>query len=206
MDRHTERRAALRREKIAAREALTAQERREKSERICRRLAQSEVYRRARTVLLYKWVRGEVQLDALEEANARAESALQKRFVYPLCAPDRRLLAILPPPSGEAWRRGPFGITEPDPKRGTLVPPEELDLVICPCAAFDEALHRLGMGGGYYDRFLPACAHAAIVAVAFEAQCADSIPVMPWDRDVQAVVTEVRWLGSAAAPTAGQAP
>ena len=69
-----------------------------------------------------------------------------------------------------AWKTGAFGILEPDPARSELVPPEEIDLVLCPCAGFDGDGNRVGMGAGYYDRYLPRCSNAAIYAVAFEAQ------------------------------------
>ena len=71
----------LRKEKIAAREALTEEERFSCSAAICRRITETQAYRDAGTVFAYKWVRGEVKLDALEEAASRDG----KRLVYPLC-------------------------------------------------------------------------------------------------------------------------
>lgn len=42
-------------------------------------------------------------------------------------------------------------------EKSELVLPEKIDLVICPCTVFDEEGSRMGMGAGYYDRFLPLC-------------------------------------------------
>ena len=99
-------------------------------------------------------------------------------------------MLALAPRGADAWRRGAFGIREPTPEGSDRVAPEALDLVLCPCSGFDAARHRLGMGAGYYDRFLPQCANAAVCAVAFEAQRLDQICTEATDIPMQAVFTE----------------
>ena len=187
-----EERRALRAEKIAARDALSPKERNEKSSVLCENLRALEAFRRAKTVMLYSAVRGEVSLRALEEWNRSQPLANRKRFVYPLCI-ENGMLAVLPgdpDPKSGFWRRGAFGIAEPDPEKGEIVDPISIDLVVCPCTSFDETGARLGMGGGYYDRFLPNCKNAQIIAVAFEAQKAESVPTQPWDVPVAMIQTE----------------
>ena len=88
----------------------------------------------------------------------------------------------------DGWTRGSFGILEPT--RGFVARPEEIDLVICPCTGFDENLNRLGMGGGFYDRFLPLCKNAKIIAVAYEAQKIPRVRTNAFDVPMDAVVTE----------------
>ena len=183
----------LRSQKIKARDSLSAEARMKKSESICRKILELDAYHRAKTVMLYKYTRGEVQLTALETENGHATE--KKRFVYPLCIENRKMLAIAPincDIKSAAWNCGAFGIAEPDPEQGKIVEPEEIDLVICPCSSFDECGHRLGMGGGYYDRFLPSCTKAAVIAVAFEAQKSEMVPVQAWDVPVETVVTAQR--------------
>ena len=179
------RREMLRAEKKAARRSLSPAERGEKSLHICRLILASEAYRRARVVMLYRAVGAEVSLDALAEEPAAGAG---KILVYPLCLPERKMLAVHPGEGPEAWRSGAFGIPEPVP--GRVIPPEEIDLVLCPCVAFDARGNRLGMGGGYYDRFLPACKNATVWAVAFEVQRSDSVFPAAWDAPVHGVVTE----------------
>jgi 5-formyltetrahydrofolate cyclo-ligase len=59
--------------------------------------------------------------------------------------------------------------------------------------AFDRAGHRIGYGGGYYDRLLPLLrADAHRVAGAFELQLVDHVPAASHDVAVDAVVTEAR--------------
>ncbi|MBR5981610.1 MAG: 5-formyltetrahydrofolate cyclo-ligase [Firmicutes bacterium] len=186
-------RKALRKEKIKAREALTPEERAEKSRAICANILRTPEYTKARTVMIYKFVKGEVQLKALEEVNEALPKAERKTFVYPLCIEDRGMLAIAPESSDtgtDSWKRGAFGIPEPVPEKGRAVAPEDIDLVVSPCSSFDETFMRLGMGGGCYDRFLPKCAKADVMLVAYECQRAEKIPAEDWDVPVPCIVTE----------------
>ena len=47
-----------------------------------------------------------------------------------------------------------WGIPEPDPSYYRAVTPKEIAIILVPGLAFDEGLHRLGYGRGFYDRFL----------------------------------------------------
>ena len=190
-------RKALRKEKIKAREALTPQERAEKSRSICAHILQTPEWKRAKTVMIYKFVKGEVQLTGLEEANEALPKAERKTLLYPLCIEDRGMLAIAPGSTdlnSAAWKKGAFGIPEPVPEQGRIVAPEDIDLVVSPCSSFDETFMRLGMGGGYYDRYLPKCTKADVMLVAFECQRAEKIPAEDWDVPVPCIVTEERVL------------
>jgi 5-formyltetrahydrofolate cyclo-ligase len=93
-----------------------------------------------------------------------------------------------------AWRPG-----DPLVKgNGAMVPSEsaslcEPDLLLVPLVGFDRSLVRLGQGGGYYDRTLPALRAARpIVAlgIAYAVQELPSIPTAPYDQKLDAVLTE----------------
>ena len=190
-------RKALRKEKIAAREALSPEERAEKSRAICANILQTPEYAKAKTVFIYKFVKGEVQLKALEEANEALPAAERKTFLYPLCIEDRQMLAIEPGSAdmgSDAWKKGAFGIPEPVLEMGRVIPPEDIDLVVSPCSSFDESGMRLGMGGGYYDRYLPKCTKADVMLVAYGCQGCEAVPAEPWDVPVPCIVTEERVL------------
>ena len=68
-----------------------------------------------------------------------------------------------------------------------------IDWVLVPGVAFDSDGHRIGYGGGYYDRLLPLLrADARRVAAAFELQLVERVPAASHDVTVDAVVTEAR--------------
>ena len=178
-------RKELRKSKIQARNSLSPEERERLSAIISEKIATSEVFQRAKTVLIYRATKGEVRLDALE----KADEAAGKRLIYPLCISDSEMISLLPEDEN-AWKPGYFGIMEPVREKSEEISPEEIDLVICPCTAFDENCGRMGMGAGFYDRYLAKCVNAHIAAVAFEVQKADSIPMEPWDKPMEMVFTE----------------
>ena len=177
-----EERAQIRKEKKQARSGLSPEEREVKSALAVERLAASEVFRKAHTVMLYDHVGGELSLDTLLTHPAAAG----KRFCYPLCVSRTEMISMVP----GAWQTGAYGIREPVREQSEEVRPEEIDLVICPGTAFDPACNRMGMGGGYYDRYLPRCVNARVVMAAFEAQKVDQVPTDPWDRPMEMVFTE----------------
>ena len=182
---HQELRKAIRKDKIKARDSYTVEERMALSESICKNILSSEEYKKAKTIMIYKAVRGEANLSYLESM------ASDKTLVYPLCISSEEMIALRPHDEF-SWVPGYKNIPEPVREKSDLIKPQDIDLVICPCSVFDEAHNRMGMGAGFYDRFLPKCTHAAIVAAAFEAQKYDAIPVDPWDKPMDAVFTESR--------------
>ncbi len=170
---------------LAARDAVPEKRRAEKSAHICGKIEKLEAFRQAESVFLYRAFRSEVDLSPL----LFQDGSKAKRFLYPVCGEDRRMEAVLPD-EGTSWSPDRFGIMIPD--RYTEFPPEDIDLVLCPCSAFDECGNRLGMGAGYYDRFLPTCEKAKKVLVAFDAQCLGLVCTDGCDVPMDAVVTETK--------------
>ena len=85
---------------------------------------------------------------------------------------------------GAAMIRERFGTFRPAGEEG--VP----DLLYVPLVAFDRRGHRLGYGGGFYDRTLPLLPHAVAIGCAFAAQELDAVPASPHDARLHAVATE----------------
>jgi len=87
-----------------------------------------------------------------------------------------------------------YGIPEPDVPADELLRPEQLDLVVAPLVAFDARGHRLGMGGGWYDRSFAfrtsQPAPPRLVGAAFSIQQAEAIAPEAWDIPLDAVCTE----------------
>jgi 5-formyltetrahydrofolate cyclo-ligase len=78
-----------------------------------------------------------------------------------------------------------------EPARRVPVDPSAVDVVITPGLAFDRRGHRLGYGGGYYDRYLARLHPAAArVGIAFSVQLVDELPVESVDQPVDVIVTD----------------
>lgn len=70
---------------------------------------------------------------------------------------------------------------------------DRIDWVLVPGVAFDRFGHRVGYGGGYYDRLLPLLRPAARrVAGAFDLQFIERVPAAAHDARIDAVITETR--------------
>ena len=99
-----------------------------------------------------------------------------------------------------AWRPGEplvtnrYGIPEPDVAVDALLPADALSMIVVPLVGFDSHGHRLGMGGGWYDRTL-ASRHAMpappyLVGAAFAVQQVVALTPEPWDVPLDAACTE----------------
>jgi 5-formyltetrahydrofolate cyclo-ligase len=111
-----------------------------------------------------------------------------KRLLLPYLKDDGTMEAAEVRP-GETLHPSGYGPAEP-PSR-VAVDPSDVDLVVAPGLAFDREGHRLGYGGGHYDRYLPRMTGGALrIGVAFSLQMVERVPVEPGDERVDIVVTD----------------
>jgi 5-formyltetrahydrofolate cyclo-ligase len=88
---------------------------------------------------------------------------------------------------------GPRGVLEPDADRCKIVPMDKVDIAIIPGLAFDEKGGRIGTGKGYYDRLIPRLAITTRkVALTFEEQIVQQIPMESHDKYVDIIITDKR--------------
>jgi 5-formyltetrahydrofolate cyclo-ligase len=97
---------------------------------------------------------------------------------------------------GQSLAPGAFGVAEPDAATPVVVP----DMLLVPLLGFDAAGHRLGYGGGFYDRTLQSLGDARpalrqtrtlqAVGIAYAGQEVGTLPVEPFDIKLDAVLTE----------------
>lgn len=118
--------------------------------------------------------------------------ATGKQVFVPCDGPDDRPyhVAVV---AGQRWTTGRHGIAVPLPDDGQAraVIAGEVDVVIVPVVGFDRACHRLGQGGGYYDRLLQNH-HGMSIGLAYACQRTDDIPTEQHDVALTCVVTEER--------------
>ena len=179
----------LRREMLARRRAYSAKERARASDTICRCVRQQAVLQEARTIMLYASTEEEIDLYPLMETLLAEE----RRIVLPEIT-GRGTMEARELPAMDALTDGAFGIATPDPTRGSIVPPEEIDVIIVPGAAFSSDGGRLGLGGGYYDRFLPRARNAVRLVLAFDFQIVPDVPMGVQDARVDVILTERRMI------------
>jgi 5-formyltetrahydrofolate cyclo-ligase len=95
---------------------------------------------------------------------------------------------------GNALVRNRFGIDEPSAEADIQ---SAFDAMLVPLLGVDSQGHRLGHGGGFYDRYLSdyRTLHGALptlIGLAWEVQLLDALAPDPWDIPLNAVLTERR--------------
>lgn len=180
----------LRKQIFQRRDRLSGEEIREYSRQIARRLYGLPEYRESRVIMFFLSFRSEVDTRSMvEESLARG-----KEVLVPKALPDsREMIASRLLDCREDLAPGAYGIPEPKESALRAVDPLQIDLLIVPGVAFSEDGRRLGYGGGYYDRFFGRLRpEVPLLALAFELQIVPEVPVQPWDRPVDLIVTEKR--------------
>ena len=196
-------RAGLRAELRARRRAIPAVQRIAAAEQLAERLLALPRLPSAGDVAGYWAMDGEIALHAFQ---LRLPPGL--RWCLPVLTGDGLRFARWRP--GEPLAANRHGIPEPDVAADALLQPTQMALVLVPLVGFDAAGHRLGMGGGWYDRAFAyrngaAAAEADVAAgptgtasrrppwlvgTAFAAQQVEALAAEAWDVPLDAVCTE----------------
>jgi 5-formyltetrahydrofolate cyclo-ligase len=174
---------------IAARKALTSEQRTEKSRAIWEHLKGDERYKTARSVMVYINTGAEVETkDAIEQMLENG-----KRVIVPYCCTGSRTMGIAEIKGIENDTTiGTHGILEPiDTLRDNFFK-SDLQLIVCPGVAFDKYGGRLGIGGAYYDTFLHELkGRIPIIGIAFDCQIIDdAVPFDYHDISVEQIFSE----------------
>ena len=181
-------RDTLRRELRAKRRALPAAIRIAAAEALAARLLTLPYAPVSGPVAGYWAMDGEIALHAWQLRLPR-----ECTYCLPVLHEDGRL-RFAPWRAGAALSTNRFGIPEPDVPASSLLPAEAMALVVAPLVAFDARGHRLGMGGGWYDRTFAfrreRAAPPHLVGAAFAAQQVESVFPESWDMPLDALCTE----------------
>lgn len=183
----TEIKAQLRPRCLAARRALTPAQVAAASAGIAERLRGLAVYQRAALVHIYVASKdNEVETAGL----IRQSLAAGKAVAVPVVRPGTRVLRHALIADLDQLQPGRWGLFEPAAAHAAwLEDLTRIDLVVVPGLAFDRQGRRLGLGGGYYDRFL-AQVKAAKAGLIYHTLLRDTLPAEPHDIPMDLVVTD----------------
>lgn len=157
---------------------------REKSLRIYRRLIDMPAYQLARRLACYVSIENEV--DTITVIQKAIGSGKQVGVPVTREDGDMDFQAIL---GLSDLRPVQYGLREPVPNPKQVLLPHTIDLVLIPGIAFDRHGHRIGSGGGYYDRFLTRT-DAVRIGLSYGFQIIDRVPAEPHDVKMDWIITE----------------
>jgi len=175
----------IRKKILAVRENHKEEDRLTKDQEIKKKMFSLLEFRKAKIVLFYVSIKGEVRTDKMISESLEKG----KRILVPFADLNKRTLLISEINNLEELEPGAFGI--PEPKNPREFPLEKIDLVVIPGIAFDRKGNRVGYGMGFYDRFLKGLKpHVPKIALAYDFQIVNEIPAEGEDVTVDMIITE----------------
>lgn len=173
----------IRQNQIAVRNGLLPQVRAEKSKKILESLEALDLFINAKNILFYYTNGSEVNTVPLIEKITKHKKVFLPRIV------GKNEFIALEFTGQEKLKKGAYDIPEPslEEERGDE---KNLDLIIVPGVAFDKEGVRIGMGKGFYDRFLSKMEKVPRIGLAFNEQMLDQLPKDPYDENVDIIITD----------------
>lgn len=165
--------------------ALSPAERHRAARAAARQLLRCRALSRVRRIAIYLSHGSELDTAPL----LRALYSRGSHVYVPVILRNQRLSFVRLRPATRL-RRDHLGIRQPAKLRPHCTV-KRLQAIMLPLLGFDPQGHRLGQGGGYYDRTLAHCRHRPLrIGYAYSAQEVAAVPSEPWDQALDAVVTE----------------
>lgn len=162
--------------------AMTDEEVREMSKQIQNLLFAQEEYKRAENIYVYVNYNQEV---VTSDIISKSLKEGKKVFVPKVCGDNIKFYQIYS--MKEDLTPGAYGILEPTTDR---LDEQRDGLLIMPGLAFDKGFHRLGYGGGYYDKYLALPNTHIKLALAYHFQILDCIVTDEFDQKVDMIITQ----------------
>jgi len=175
----------LRRELIKLKNNLSKSELLEKSNIIKKRLFEMNEFKQASTILFYISYDNEVHThNMIKESMSN-----RKKIIVPITDKDNKKLLLSELKNWNDLSHGAYNILEPRKECIIEVSLDSIDLILVPGIGFDKHGHRIGHGGGYYDKLLEN-ATAQSIGLAFHLQVLDKIYVEKHDVSIHKIITE----------------
>lgn len=160
--------------------ALSDEQSLQLAEQIYVHVANWELFRKAKTILLYHSLPDEVSTLCFLERIYPA-----KQVLLPVVCGEELELRLYQ--GTDALQAGAFQVHEPTGE--TFTKYDKIDLCLIPGVAFDPQGGRLGRGKGYYDRLLP-CIQAPKAGICYECQLLREVPKDSHDVRMDYLFTE----------------
>jgi 5-formyltetrahydrofolate cyclo-ligase len=172
------------------RNSLTAKQQSLYSKQICQQVFQANCFKNAQHIAFYTPVKGEANPLPLQSEKT------SKSFYLPILSSENKYhLHFVKVDSNTQYKNNIYAIPEPIYSPQDIIPVEQLDLVIMPLVAADKEGHRMGMGGGYYDRSFAFKLNAEVsypqlLGFAYDFQLVDRLIAEPWDVPLDFIATD----------------
>ncbi len=144
----------------------------------------------AQHIAIYLSADGELDTKPLIESLWQQGKSIYLPVIHPFSKGQLLFLQYI---DDEQLIYNKYGILEPALDIRFLKPVRELDVICTPLVGFDSVGHRLGMGGGYYDRTLSRWFStgegAKPIGIAHDCQHVEHLPVESWDIPLPKIVT-----------------
>ena len=154
------------------------------SEQVARHILACDAYRKAKCIMGYLAFGKELSVDkVLEQAIAEGKTVL-----VPLVVSATEIVPVQLK-NMQNFELDRFGIRSV-PQPAEQLSASAVDLILVPGVAFGMDGSRLGMGAGYYDRFLPQAKQAIFMGIAYDGLLQKKIPRDEYDVCMQLLASE----------------
>lgn len=176
----------------AKRNALNSKQQAEAAIHLLRLILKLPQFLKAKRVALYLASDGEMDLTPLAHQSWAMGKEVYLPVIHNLKA--RELWFVRYEPDTQLIPNK-YKILEPNPRTNQKLAAHLLDMVFMPLVGFDEQCHRLGMGGGFYDRCFAfkqksPKSKPLLIGVAHECQKLEAIPQEDWDVPLDFVISD----------------
>jgi 5-formyltetrahydrofolate cyclo-ligase len=144
------------------------------------------IYQQCESVMFYLAMPEEVQTERM----IRDALSCGKRVCVPLLGEKYGEMTAAEIKSLDDLIVGKYDLKMPNQETARIVSPSSIQMVVIPAVAFDRAGNRLGLGAGYYDRFLAEARDSVLIGMAWECQLVNKLPSEAHDITMQYIMTE----------------
>lgn len=179
----------VRKEVLSARRAMSSEQREQENRNITDKVLSSAEFAKAETVFCYVSLDDEVNTYSILSATLEAGKIL----CVPYITGEKGIMLAVRLRDVSDLVAGAYGIPTAPKYDGSqeFVSPEDIDLAIVPGAAFTLDGQRIGMGGGYYDRFLEKFSGIS-AGIAYSCQMRETLPMEQHDRKIDIIFTDLQ--------------